>query len=493
MQTLPTSSLIRVAVMLAVTAAQAQNLSTLLVLGSSPTIDVVERYRDYTTLAQVAGDFGTQAPEYLAARRWFQQAPQPATLKIGRWAQSSTSGLLRGAALSAAAQALNNFTAVTTGGFTYTKNGGSATNVTGLNLSGATNLNQVASIITAGLTGAVMEWDAAFSRFELTSTTTGTTSSISFLTAPGTGTDISGLLGMTAASSGAYRATGINAETAISAVQLFDANYGQTWYGLTVLGAVNSDHLAIAGYIEGTNTAHLYGVTTQEAACLVAADTSDIAYQLKQLAYNKTAVQFSSSDLYAVHSLLGRMLTVNYTSNNTVITAMFKQEPGVIAENLNTTQAAALKAKSCNAFVAYDNNTSIIQNGVVSSGVFLDIITGTDWLKVTIQNALYNLLYTSPTKIPQTDAGTQQLTTTIAAVCSQAVENGLLAPGVWNSAGFGTLAQGDYIPKGFYIYAPRVATQNPVDRAARKAVPIRVAGKLAGAVHEIDMDITVNQ
>lgn len=493
MQSLPVSRLINVAVNLTPAAAQAQNLSTLLLLGSSAVIDVVERYRDYSSLDAVAADFGTSAAEYLAALLWFQQVPQPTTLKIGRWASSSTSGLLRGATLSAAAQTLANFTSVVSGGFTYTKNGGAPTNVTALNLSGAANLNAVAALITAGLSGATMVWNAAFSRFELTSSATGASSSISFLTAPGSGTDLSSLLGMTAASSGSYRADGIVAETALAAANLFDTNFGQSWYALVVIGAVNADHLAVAGYLEGTNSKHLYGVTTQEAGALVAATTTDIAYQLSQLRYNKTVVQYSSSSPHAVVSALARALTVDYTGNSTAITLMYKQEPGIVAEALNATQAESLKAKKCNAVVAYNNSTAILQNGVCSSGTFIDVITGTDWLAVTLQNSLYNLLYTSSTKVPQTDAGVHMLVTTAESVCAQAVVNGLLAPGTWTSGGFGLLGLGDFLPKGYYIYAPRVSTQNSTDRAARKSPPIRIAAKLAGAIHEIAIAVSVNQ
>ena len=493
MQSLPVSRLINVSVQLTPAGAQAQNLSTLLILGSSAVIDVVERYREYGTLAAVAADFGLLAAEYLAAALWFQQTPQPTTLRIGRWASSATSGILRGAALSAQQQALANFTAVTSGGFTYTKNGGAPTNVTAINLSGAANLNAVASLITASLSGATMVWNAAFSRFELSSSATGASSSISFLTAPGSGTDLSSLLGLTAASSGAYRADGIVAETALAATSLFDDAYGQAWYALVVLGATNADHLAIAAYIEATNTKHLYGVTTQEAGSLVAATTTDIGYQLKQFNYNKTTVQYSSASPHAVVSMLAKALTVDYTGVSTTLTLMYKGEPGITAEALNSTQAASLEAKRVNVLVGYNNSTAILQRGVVCSGHFVDEITGTDWLAVTLQNSLYNLLYTSTTKIPQTDAGTQLLVATAEAVCAQAVTNGLLAPGVWGSGGFGLLKMGDFMPKGYYIYAPRVSTQNPADRAARKSVPIQIGAKLAGAIHEISVAVTVNQ
>ena len=130
---------------------------------------------------------------------------------------------------------------------------------------------------------------------------------------------------------------------------------------------------------------------------------------------------------------------------------------------------------------------------MAASGEFIDVITGTDWLAVTLQNSFYNLLYTSRTKIPQTDAGSQLMLVTAESVLSQAVTNGLCAPGVWNSGGFGTLAQGDYLAKGFYVYIQRMALQNPVDRAARKSPLIQIAAKLAGAIHEVSIAVAVNQ
>lgn len=316
---------------------------------------------------------------------------------------------------------------------------------------------------------------------------------VSFLTAPGSGTDISTLLGMTQASSGAYQANGVAAETALAAVQLFDNNYGQTWYAVAVLGAADADYTAISAYVEGTTTKHYHAVSTQEAGVLSPVDTSDVAYELMQLGYNKTGVQFSSANPYAAISLLARILTTDYTANNSSITLMYKQEPGITAENLNETQIGALEAKNCNVFAAYNNNTAIIEPGVCSSGQFIDTIIGLDNFAVDLQTAVYNLLYTSPTKIPQTDAGMHLIQTTIENICSQYVTNGLFAPGTWDQGGFGTLKQGDYLSKGFYVYVPPIAQQSQAARAARKSPTFQVAVKLAGAVHTVAIVTNVNQ
>lgn len=489
--TLPISSLIDVTVNVQQAAAQAQSLNSLVIVGTSTIIDTKTRMRTYDTLAAVAADFGTTAPEYLAATLWFDQNPQPNQLFIARWCNVAASGKLIGGALSTAQQAPAVWQAITNGGVDIIVDG-VAKNLVGLNFSADANMNAVAATIQVALTGATIVWNAIYNRFEVTSNTTGAASTVAFATA-GAGTDISAMLALTAAT-GAYEANGIAAETALAAVTLLDTDFGQQWYAITVIGASDSDHEAIAPFIEGTTNRHFYGITTQEPAVLTPGDSTDIAAVLKASAtsFRHTAVQFSSSSPYAVVSLLARILTTDYTANNSVITLMYKQEPGVTPENLNSTQLAALLAKNCNVFVEYNNNTSIIQPGVCSSGDFIDTIIGTDALAVDVQTAVYNLLFLSPTKIPQTDAGVNQIITTIAAVCSQFVDDGLLAPGVWNGPSFGALKNGDQMPKGFYIFAPPVATQTEAQRSSRVSVPIQIAAKLAGAVHTANVTITVN-
>lgn len=596
---LPISRLVNVSVNLSPLAAQAQDISTLLILGNQAVIDVVQRIRNYSSIDAVAADFGTNCPEYFAAVLWFEQAPQPTQLKIGRWAQTASAGTVIGGTLTAAEQLIATWNAVTAPGF-YAKIDGLPKAINPASFATATNLNGIASLIQSALPAScTCVWNSIYQNFQITSSTIGVGSSVSFLEAPtavgaisftvnpsnndtitlngtaitfvtgtavgsqvkilgslaltlaslqsflaastdvqlvkfvtwidptnaklelkaatagtggnsltiaasaatpsggtlagGSGTDISGMLGMTSTFSGAYVADGINSETAAAAVALFDANFGQTWYGLQMPTAVDADHLNVAAYIEATTNKHLYGVTTQEAGVLSSVSTTDIAYELKALAYKRTMVQYSSSNAYAVASLFGRALTVNYNGNNTVITLMYKQEPGIVAENFTATQLDALEAKNCNVFVAYNNSTAIIEKGVMSSGNFIDEMTGTDWLALDVQTAVYNLLYTTPTKIPQTDAGMHRIVVTIEAVCSQAVTNGLLAPGVWNSNGFGQLQSGDFLARGYYVYAPAVASQAQADREARRSVAIQVAAKLAGAVHTVDVIISVNR
>jgi hypothetical protein len=503
---LPISKLIALSVSLATPAAQGINFNSLLIVGDSTVINTKDRLRPYTLLGTIATDFGTNASEYLAAKDYFAQQPQPSTIYIGRWAKTSTKGLIVGGALTAAQQLMTSWQAVVNGGFKIAVDGGALTNVTGLNFSALNNLNAVAAAIQTAIqalggafAGVTCVWNPVFGQFTITSGTAGPTSAVAALTAPVANADISGVgfLQMTAATASEI-VGGIVAESALTAVTILDS-LTTAWYGLTfAAGAGNadiadSDHLAIAGYVEASANPHIYGGTTSEAAALVQPDTTSIGAQLKALGYNRTGFVYSSMDPFAVASAFGRLLTVNYQGSNTAITLAWKQLPGVAPEVLTSSQSAALDANNYTYYAAFNNNTSIVVNSTVASGHFFDEIMNVDALANTIQTGAFNQLLTTPTKIPQTDSGMNTLATGIEASCQQFVNNGVLGPGTWNSAGFGQLATGDYLANSFYVYAPPIANQAQAARSARVSVPFQIAAKLAGAVHDVQISLTVNQ
>lgn len=490
---LSVSDVVNVSVVMSPIAAATRNFGSLLILGSSPVVDVAERLRLYTSLDGVATDFGTTSQEYKAAALYFGQTPQPSVLYVGRWAQTATAAVLHGGVLTASEQALVNFTAVTSGGLRITIDG-TLKSLTGINLSAQTNLNGVASAITTALGGSgTVTWNASLKRFDVTSSTTGATSTITYAQAPVSGTDISGLLKLQTGQASAP-VNGVAAETLLAAVQAL-ADKSTDWYGLYVAatGVADADHVAVAGLIEATGNSRIYGVTITSTTVLDPVNTTDLASTLKGLGYKRTFVQYSGSNPHAAASIFGRAFTVDFQGSNTTLTIKFKQEPGVTAEDLTTSQAATLKAKNCNAFLAYQNGTAIVQEGVMVNGYFFDEVHGTDWLQNDVQTAVYNLLFTSTTKIPQTDAGINRIVATVESRLAQAVVNGLVAPGVWTADGFGALNSGDTLSKGFYVYAAPVATQSAADRQARKAPLIQCAIKLAGAVHFVNVQINVNR
>lgn len=491
---LPTTRVINVSWSLTAAAASYANINTLLVLGDSPVIDTTQRIRSYASALAVGADFGNTAPEYLAAVSFFSQTPTPRQLYIGRWARTATAGQLIGAALTTPQQALANFTAVSAGGFKIKVDGASTpVAVSAVNLSAATSLSQVASIVTTALAsatiGATCTWNGQ--QFVFTSATTGTTSQVSFLTAPTSGTDLSALLGGTAALGG-YVVTGIAAETALAAVQALDS-IATYWYALSWACATypaDADYLSVASYIE--TTTHIHGVTTAENSAITAGNTTDIGSLLKAAGLKRTFGFWSANNPYAAIGALGDLLTTNLEGSNTMPTLMWKTIIGAAPDAITTQQANILDGKRYNYYAPFDNGAAIIVNGWCFGDAFVDEVYGADWLTNHVQTDLFNLM-TSVPKVAQTDKGMTLIANTIEASLERGVNNNYVAPGVWQGPAFGALKTGDTLTTGYYVYIPKIASQSSADRKTRVTPPIQVALKLSGAVDVVDVAITINR
>lgn len=612
---LSVNRLITVSVNVGAIPAAGRSFNTLMIAGDSNVISGLERFRSYSTIESMEADFGLDAPETAAAQLYFSQVPQPTSLMVGRWLATATSGFNLGAILTAAQQVLSLWTAVTTGAFKVSIDGGALTAVTTCDFSACTNLNGVATAISARLTAASLAASCVWtgSEFKIISTATGAgayaagsmtlsgqptagdsftvngtavsfvasspignqvviggsssatfanlleflqgsldtnitmanyaqdgtnplkvvvtdklpgtagnaftlvksgtnlavsgatlsggtqPSSVGYVASPASGTDISTMLGMTSALSQAL-VSGYGAETPAACASAL-ATASTIWYGLTFAATTTittAQYLAVCDFIEPLSVTRMFGVSTQDTACLSALVTNDIGSLMKAGGYGQSFCDYSSFEAYVAASMFGRMFSVDFTAQNSTIELMYKQMPSVTPESLTEAEANALQSKNVNVYVGYDNDTSIIQYGTMADGNFIDEVWGLDWFQNAVQTAVYNLFFTAQTKIPQTDAGQNQLTNACSAVCGNqpggAVWNGLAGPGTWNSSTvFGSLTTGQFLPLGYYIFSPSVNLQSEADRAARIAPPVQIALKLAGAFQTADVIVTVNR
>lgn len=483
------SGIVNVAMSIAATAAATRNFGNGLIVGPSSPIDTTERIRIYYGSDEVAADFDSTSLEYKAAVAYFSQSPKPQFVYIGRWAKTATSGILRGGVLQAAEMLMANFTAITDGSMDIDVDG-TTVNVTGLDFSAALNLNGVAAILSTAITGASVVWDASSFRFFVESDSTGATSSIGYATAGATGTDVSALFKLTSATASAPT-VGIAAESLLACMQAL-VNVSNSWYSAIVQGDVDTaDFLAAAQYVESLSVKRMLGKTIKSSTALDATNTSDLPSLLHAAGLSQTYLQYSADETAAA-SFFGRAAVVDFEGEDTTITMKFKVEPGVIPETLTETQAATLKSKRVNVYVNYDNDTAIVQEGVVVGGRFFDEVHGLDWLQNSLQTNVYNVLYTSK-KVPQTNAGMNRIATAMVKSCKQAVRNGLVAPGEWTGPNVGSLKTGDTLTSGYYIHVPLVEDQSQSDREARKSVSFVIALKLAGAVHSVLLTVEVNR
>ena len=190
----------------------------------------------------------------------------------------------------------------------------------------------------------------------------------------------------------------------------------------------------------------------------------------------------------------GRGLSVDFTGSLTTITMNLKQIKGSQPDpNITpTTKAAAITAGAD----VYVNIGGSPENLCSGKNDFFDNVYNTLWFSGAVQVAYFNYLAQTGTKILQTESGMTGLKSALARVCNQAVANGFLAPGAWNSSStFGNLTDfyANIKSYGFYIFSTPVSDQSETDRQNRVAPLVQIAIKFAGAIQSGTVIITVNQ
>lgn len=198
--------------------------------------------------------------------------------------------------------------------------------------------------------------------------------------------------------------------------------------------------------------------------------TRDIAPSLKNSdgARRIFSIFKEDADNYPAAAWMGRMLTQAPGSTSWA----FKELVGVKKSKLSTDKIAALKEGTINRHIDI-NKVGVTMDGKVMSGEYIDIVHGIDWLHVRIQERLFRLLMINE-KIPYTLKGIDLVRSEIMAQLKEAVYRGLLAP--------------DPEPQ---VSIPNIEDIASDKRGARILPDVCFSGRLAGAIHEIEIRGTV--
>jgi len=186
-----------------------------------------------------------------------------------------------------------------------------------------------------------------------------------------------------------------------------------------------------------------------------------------------------------------RGMSVDFEGSRTAITMNLKQLVGQTADSgITQTYYNASSAAGVDLYVSYAGDPRVASFG---ANEFFDDVFNLVWFVSKLKVTGYNTLATVSTKIPQTESGMSLIKSAFRKVCEQAVRNGYVAPGSWNSSEwFGN--QEDMInniaERGYYIYSSPVSAQSQAVRETRVAPTIQIAIKLAGACHVINVAVT---
>lgn len=458
-------------------------------------LNTAERYRTYSNIGDVATDWGTNSQVYDHASAFFGQNPNAinggGVLVIG-WHRAAEESVAATAANLTGGE-LNEITLIpqlqeiSDGRFDIDIDG-STENIAGMDFRVATDLDEVAAIIDAKLTGG----DCAANsddQLVITSKTTGATSLITLVTDPGAGTYVGTILAL-AAGTGAVATQGAAAdtlalETEVACITELKAQtnlYGFTF--ITEPSAANKQLLA--AYAQAANV--LYYETFDDATNLEI-DVTNPVWLIKLSGYKNCRMSYSAAGNRKLSTCqMARMHAVNLRGENTAIT-MHLKELNVTAESY--TQTVITKAKKVGLDIY---TTTKLTPELLTSGAndFTDNRYNLISYKDAVETDLYNLLHGTTSKIPQTNRGVNQLIDQCEKTTREYVRAGVFAPGTWTGTDFFGVREvfdRQILENGFYFLAGRLSDQSAADRADRKSPVIQGAVKNAGAIHSVDVII----
>ena len=266
---------------------------------------------------------------------------------------------------------------------------------------------------------------------------------------------------------------------ALTAAELFSS----AWYGVLLLAATRDSQvqLDVAAWAEARTK--IFSTATNNAATLLLGDQTNNAWELFNSNFQRTICTYSSTAAdYPDAAILGKAFTTNFSAPDSVITLKFKPLAGVSTESINTSQKAGLDEKRCNILTDVAG-ASMYTEGYMSSQLFFDERHSVDWLVGEIESNVFAYLISRTTKVPLTDKGGAAIQQQVTRSLDAGVNNGMLAAG--------TTTNGDFLGTGYSIETQRVADMALADKTNRIAPTVSFVALLAGAIHFVQIEGTV--
>ncbi|MGB8295727.1 MAG: DUF3383 family protein [Polyangia bacterium] len=195
----------------------------------------------------------------------------------------------------------------------------------------------------------------------------------------------------------------------------------------------------------------------------------------------------------AAAAYAARLMSTDFAVSNSTATMQMKDLVGVQPDP-GITQAVLTSCATVGAD-CYANIAGLPKCFSAGANDFSDNVYNQNWFVFALEVALFNCIATTSGKIPQTEPGMAVLRDAATQICQQAITNGFVAPGTWNSAqtiGKPAVMTANIENVGFYVYSSPISLQNQAARTARMAPPLQVAIKYAGAVHSVNCIVYVN-
>lgn len=438
----------------------------------------------------VSDYFGSNSLQAALADNYFlgfdNSTKKPGTLFFAGYALLARAAWLRGQSLAGATlaqiQAISGTLIITVDGVVKT--------AASLNLSAATSFTNAATLITTALSltgGAAVTWDAATSRFVVTSGTTGATSTMT----QATGTTAAAL-GLSAG----ILSQGADIDTPTSAMDRIK-DQEQNWATFMTTFEPNlAGKTEFALWNNGENSRYAYVAWDTDAGYATPSNASVFGTIVDTLNYEGAVVVFDTVNIAAF--VCGYAGSIDWAAVNGRATPAFKSQSGLATSVQTLPLATAVLSNNASYYGLYQapgqgNIYSILYDGRMNGSKFrwLDTYLNQIYLNAQLQLAIFVGL-TQVNAAPYNSQGETLVRAWCADPITEALNNGSIRIGVplsasqkatiASQAGFDISTQLE--TQGYYLQILPATAQV---RAARQSPPVKLWYMDGGAIQQITL------
>lgn len=392
--------------------------------------------------SSVGAYFGMQSEEYNRAVAYFsfisKSITSPSMISFARWVSNSIAPMIVG---DTQQKNIASFAAVTAGTLTI-NDGATVIPITGINLSTATTLTQVASLLQTALrlnadiqlANCSVTYNTNTSQFVLTGSTPG--SGNLSVTPSGLTTDLSIILGW--ATGGTVLVAGQAADApdvAIAKSAAISDNFGSFIYATPSTPLTNTQIAAIGAWTDVQNNKFMYSFATPlsnlQTVYALIKGYSGVAINILSVTQSNDFVEQSPCEILAA---------TNYNNPNASQNYMFYQfakRNVVVSDDTTANQVDASRGNYIGATQSAGQQLAFYQRGVLCGGsqaaVDMNTFANEMWLKSSFSVNFMSLFLNVP-EVPANPVGAAMLLAVMQPTITLAKTNGVISPGKTLSA-----------------------------------------------------------
>lgn len=264
-------------------------------------------------------------------------------------------------------------------------------------------------------------------------------------------------------------------------------DYSDDWYELIITIRTQGIVETVAGWIEALDSPKRFRTASADGNIINVApgsDTTSIAAVLKALNYDRSFdIYHSKADGSMSDEWIDAAwsaMALGFNPDVETATEKFKTLPGITPDSLTSTQRlnaigtedSPTSGKNSNIYTVVAGE-AVTQSGIMASGEWADIIFGADWLKVRMEEQIFQLLKRNP-KVPYTTDGILTIVGAIRAQLKRGQNTGFLAFDAQQDPTF-----------GYAMEVPAITDIDSADKANRILKGIKFYATVAGAIHAV--------